>query len=366
MTNIVLPRPSTFALSDGFGLKPNIFSKDNGTLVYERVPVFRSGTFRDSMGYQNTWEQIHMDQMVNNYNYLKDSGVYADVPVRDGHAGWIISNMPGNGVTVGWHTNLVVEEMASPIDGEKYHYLLADYEITDPRAREQINNGTWRNRSAEIGGYNTNAEAEFWPVYQGFAFVDTPAVEGLKFSGANDNSNGRRVYVMMGKGFSVSGTGTGSNDFVRPPQAFSLNGVATTDIVAVQNHINALETFQRETALAGRANFVNGLATANKISVHQVPGLQEFAATLDENQWAAFRKGYDTAAVIPGLAAHASGVTNPDNTAQQTEAEQVAAQYEVWQNIVAMHRMGGATAETIKGTESYKKLIAAGQTVQLP
>lgn len=364
MTNVVLPRPSTFALSDGFGLKPIQYTKDNGVLVYERTPVFRSGTFRDSMGYQNTWEEIHMSQMVDNFNHLKDSGIFADVPVRDGHSGWLISNMPGNGVTVGWHTKLVVEELESPIDGNKYHYLLADYEITDPRAREQIANGTWRNKSAEIGGYLTNAEAEFWPVYQGFAYVDMPAVEGLKFN-ASQNNTGQRLYVMMGKGFSVSGTSTG-NDFVRPPQAFSLNGVPTTDVVAVQNHINTLEAFQRETAAANRSNYVSGLASANKITVHQVAGLQAFAAGLNEEQFKAFQASYDSAPVVPGLANHAAGtVTNANNEGQQTQEQKDQDQYAIWRGIVDMHRKSGQSAETIKGSDSYKKLIAAGQTVEL-
>jgi hypothetical protein len=153
--------------------------KDVSVLVLKDVPVFRSGVFRDSMGFQHTWEPLHMDQMVSHFNLLRNRQIFADVPVRDGHPGWLISGTPGTGKNVGWHTELRTEERTNPTDGVDYTYLLADYEVLDADAIAAIESGLWRNRSSEVGSYTTNAEAEFWPVYQGFAYVDIPAVEGL-------------------------------------------------------------------------------------------------------------------------------------------------------------------------------------------
>jgi hypothetical protein len=139
-------------------------------------PVFRSGTFRDSWGIQTTWEFMHIDQMILNYNHLHDTGIFSEIPVRKGHGSFL--DDPMNSLT-GWHTGLRAEKRESKIDGIEYNYLLASYDIFDEEAAERVAAGDWRNRSAEVGYFLTNAEAEHWPVYQGFAFVDIPAVEGL-------------------------------------------------------------------------------------------------------------------------------------------------------------------------------------------
>jgi hypothetical protein len=171
------------------GSEPRMFKKTEGgktTLILEDVPVFRSGQFRDSMGYQHSWESLHMTQMVTHYEMLRDRQIFAEVPVRDGHPGFLLSGIEGNGKVVGWHTALRTEDRVNPSDGQTYTYLLASYEILDPNAITAIESGLWRNRSSEIGAYLTNTEAEFWPVYQGFAYVDIPAVEGLNgFSKTN-------------------------------------------------------------------------------------------------------------------------------------------------------------------------------------
>jgi hypothetical protein len=153
--------------------------KSDGTtaLILQKVPVFRSGTFRDSMGYQHTWDDIHMQQMVNHWNLLRDRKILESVPVRKGHGGFLSDPMDS---LIGWHTNLVTEKRANPIDGKEYTYLDADFEILDKDAQEKIDSGLWRNLSAEISSYVTNDEMELWPVYSGVAYVDFSAVEGLR------------------------------------------------------------------------------------------------------------------------------------------------------------------------------------------
>jgi hypothetical protein len=140
------------------------------------------------MGFQHTWESLHISDMVRNFEYLRDQHIFEDVPVRDGHPGWLVSGMEGNGKVVGYHASLQDESRTAPHDGQEYNYLLADLEIIDADAMTAIESGLWRSVSSETGAYVTNNEAEYWPVYQGVAYCDIPAVEGLKgFSRATNS-----------------------------------------------------------------------------------------------------------------------------------------------------------------------------------
>lgn len=151
---------------------------DKGTiLVLENVPVFRSGTFRDSMGFQHTWDDIHMMQMKSHYDILTERKFVESFPVRKGHGSFLGEPMDG---LIGWHTKLETEKRTNPVDGVEYTYLLADYEILEPDAINKIESGLWRDLSAEITSWVTNDEMEFWPVYGGVAYVDFSAVEGLR------------------------------------------------------------------------------------------------------------------------------------------------------------------------------------------
>lgn len=370
MSTLTLPKPSVFAFSTGFGLQPTQYRKDNGALVLQRVAVFRSGTFRDSMGYQSTWESIHMKQMIDNWNHLRDGKLFDDIPVRDGHPGWLIHGLPGNGKVVGWHTALATEKLKSPVDDTEYDYILADYEITDPEAAANIENGTWRNRSAEIGTYTTNSEAEFWPVYMGFAYVDIPAVEGLKFRGAN----GVRVHAIQldDKEIGVADnptTAPGKTDSGLPfqlggsaAQVYSINGQQITDPVAVQTHINTLEQFRRDTLEQNRKDFVTGLASNGKITATQVDSLAAFALGLSPEQYDSWTKTYEAAPALSVLQQHGVTVTNPTNTAQGNPQEE---QLKIWEATVQQHKLAGTPKAAIEKTESYKKLVAAGRTPAL-
>jgi hypothetical protein len=157
--------------------------EDKTVLVLQKVPVFRSGSFRDSMGFQHTWDDIHIQQMVNHWNLLRDRKILESVPVRKGHGGFLSDPMDS---LIGWHTDLSAEKRKNPIDDKEYTYLDADFEILDTDAQNAIDSGLWRNLSSEISSYVTNDEMEFWPVYSGVAYVDFPAVEGLReFSKTN-------------------------------------------------------------------------------------------------------------------------------------------------------------------------------------
>ena len=155
---------------------------DVPVMQFKNVPVFRSGTFRDSMGEQLTWSHTHMLEMQNHYHLLRDMGAFEDVMVRAGH-GSFFGDDPLKGV-IGYVTDLRVEKMTSKNDGQEYSVLLADYEILDVDAQAKIGSGLWRNRSAEIGDFITNDDQVYGPTFVGFAYVDRPAVQNLNSFGA--------------------------------------------------------------------------------------------------------------------------------------------------------------------------------------
>lgn len=138
---------------------------DNGTAVVEGIRIFRAGSFRDSMGEQHSWSQAHLEQMVFHFQMLRADGTFPHVPVRHGHPGLFGSG----GEVVGYISAL-------RRDGD---FLVADLELTEPDAVARWQRGTYRARSLEVGMYETNDEAAYWPVVMGLAFVDIPAVEGL-------------------------------------------------------------------------------------------------------------------------------------------------------------------------------------------
>lgn len=375
-TATLTQRATTYAYSSGFfGIKPTFFRKDGSkSLFVNDVAVFRSGTFRDSMGIQNTWEKLHIDQMIANWDHLQTNKIFTDVPIRDGHPGWLIHGLPGNGKTIGYHTSLKTEKRTAPHDNVEYDYILAGFEITDPEAQQNIENGTWRSLSSEIGSYLSNAEAEFWPVYLGVAYVDIPAVEGLKFT----SPNGSRIFD-LGTVASVNSKETGvsenSTQTTPPaqqlpfasdvrPHVFSVNGAQTSDPVAVQNHITALELFRSETVSANRADFVTSLAAGNKILASQVESLTAFAQSLSPEQFAQWCKSFETAGQVPAVTPQAGAVTNQNNGAQSGATAQDE-QYSIWEDTVLAHRMAGTPVDKIKETGSYKSLVAAGRTPQL-
>lgn len=378
---------TTFAVHDGFGRKPKQYKKEteHGTAtVFEGVAVFRSGTFADSMGYENTWESIHLQQMVDNWKHLGESGVFANVPVRDGHPGWIINGQAGNGKVVGWHTNLRVEELEAPHDGAKYHYLLADYEILDEDAANNIAKGLWRNRSSEIGAYRTNNQSEHWPVYMGVAYVDIPAVEGLNFSSPKAGPMGPQVYVMFDskeknvgdtppaapqQGASQPG-GTqqhGAPAAPAQPQVFTVNGQPTSDFAVVQAHIASLEAFRTETTKANRENFVTALAAQNKIPAPQLDAYKKHVGDLTPEQYESFRALHGDMEVPALLGQHAAPASNEGGAAPaaQHAAEGTASEIVILKERVGIHKAAGTAPKTIQAMDSYKRLIELDPSFKL-
>lgn len=339
-----LERMNVRLFQTGLGGSDYTFTKAaDGTAEVEGLKVFKAGTFRDSMGIQNTWDVEHLTQMVFNFDMLRERGVLPNVPVRADHSSSVDK-------LVGWINALRV-------DG---NFLRADYKFTEPDAAEKFDRKTYLNRSAEIGLYETNDEAFYWPVFLGFAFVDLGAVEGLY------SQPERKFTVITDKETAVPESNTQTPPpapaglFNRPtaggteqPVTFSIGGRTVADPVAVQSHISVLEKFQSDAMEAARKGYIESLATDGKIAAPQVDGLKAFADTLSDEQFAAFRTTWDAAPKTGLFERHGNGVSNTDgkqgttDTGQPTEVEELEA-------VVAMHRRSGTP--NIEKLDSFKRL----------
>lgn len=363
---------------------------DQQVLTIENMPVFRSGTFRDSTGWQTTWEALHIQEMVRHFQYLIERGIFADVPVRAGHPSFLGMN-PIHEV-IGYHTALRSEKRHSPVHDADFEYLLADYVILDADAAQKINSGLWRNRSSEIGTYVDNSEAEYAPTYMGVAYVDIPAVESLNSFAKHSNSD---FGIMMEEEMSglpkptppAPAPATGPNtppandgkagEFAgaptpQPPFAFTINGSATTDFAAVQAYVTSLETenaslaeFRANTLKTQREDFVKGLAKDNKIGADQIDAFNAFAAGLDDAQFTAWSGTFASAQPQPILQNHGSQTpagTDPNaGSGQEPEVEEFARHKGV---IRGLHR-ARISADKIKRTAEYKALVAADKDFDL-
>lgn len=378
-----------FTLADGISFKPKLrfAKKDNGSgqeadiLVIEDLPVFRSGTFRDSMGFQHTWEDIHMDQMVSHFDLLRNRGILKDVPTRKGH-GALFGDPIDN--VIGWHTGLRAERRTNQVDGQEYLYLLANFEVLDADAIQKISSGLWRNVSSEVGSWITNNETEFWPVYQGVAYVDFSAVEGLsQFS--NHQGVGSKFSIMLNTDeeipvtqphvapATVPAVPTGPAPTAQPAPAvqqfsaaelsrmnhkFTVNGQEVSDFAAVQAHITNLENAAAETKANNRKNFIKGLAegSAPKILATQIEGIEAYALKMDDASWEAFEKSWNVVSATPILGNHTAGNTGnqgqPTGTPQQNQNDEVS----TLEGIIKQHRMGKMSQTALENTASFKKL----------
>lgn len=367
----------------------------NGTGVIEGIKIFRSGTFKDSMGYQRTWEVEHLEQMIFHFGMLRDRDIFPNVPVRDGHPGIFGSG----GEVIGYLANLTRED----------EFLLSDLEITEPDAFAKWERGTFRARSLEVGMYESNDESAYWPVVMGLAFVDIPAVEGLYSRYSNPARRPERskfhfsqTVVDTDKEMTVAGEQTTTQPGTEAPQtpaapaapsnpqqapadggtatppaapavpeavpsaqhgngtsnstttsSFRVNGQTVADYAAVQAHIDTLETFRRDTMQTARREFVSGLARDNKIGAPQIESLTAHALGLSDAQWDAFRVAYDVAPQVPLFGQHANG---GGGTPSPSATDAVADEIDILEQRLAMHKRAGMTQDNIEKLDSFKRL----------
>lgn len=362
--------------------------------LYEKIPIFRSGVFADSMGYRKEWLPEQMHQMASNFDYLTRTGTFADVPVRVGHPSFLGGN-PLKDV-IGYFTSLDVEERESPIDGDenKYTYLLASYEILDPEADAKIQSGLYRNRSSEIGTFFTNdPETELWPVMMGVAYVDIPAVQGL--NGFAKQNQTETFSIQM------EAPVTGEPNKIEPPKPvlpataeFTLNGtLRTTDFAKVQQHIadvekardefsaqvqsltsenTALKEFKAEQIKAGRDQRLVMLTMSRdgKPPVLTVPELEEerkFCAALDDATFEAYVKKMEDKGGNPLLGQHGYQATDEGYRSGTDTEDAKASEIATLESVIDGFRYSRSmTPERIKETSSFKRLVELNPAYTLP
>lgn len=327
---------------------------DKGTHIVRGLRIFKEGTFKDSMGTSNTWTSLHLDQMILHFRWLSDMGLFSKVPLRSDHSFSTDS-------VIGW----VVGVYRDPIDPT---FLAADIEFTELDAYEKWDRGTYGPRSLEVGVYETNDGAEYWPVVMGLAFVDIPAVEGLHSSSDDKLSFFSHVIVdqeektvtpeewaraanyakalddwsvaanyakacgdwvlavtyaqwvqdaMIAQYMIDQGIPNPGQHAKPTPFKFRINGGEVENPIAVQAHIDQLEAFARETRDATRKDYVTQLGADGKIAGPQVESMTKLALEMTDDQFADFRTSYDAApklgllAPVPTPGDPGGGPTNP-------------------------------------------------------
>lgn len=350
----------------------------------EKMPVFRTGEFKDSMGFSSKWTDMHLEQMVGHYNLLRASGVFADVPIRKGHG-----SLFGDPIDslIGYVTGLSLEKRTSYVDGNEYNYLLADVEIIDPDAQEKINSGLWRNVSSEIGMLEGNDGAEYWPVFKGFAYVDIPAVEGLKeFSKSHTEHRTIIGGTMTETKTPVAGAtpkGDGETKHAAPRNDFMFSiekgEVTTHDYAKVQNYIKDLEgknksladsvaeheKFKAELNEFARAEFVDSLVESGKILAPNKDEALEFAKGMSDDQFESYKKLMGATAPNTLTQDHSIQQDAPVGsaaTAEDAKKERIG----VLREIVSAHKASNPNnMDFVKNTATYKELVELDPSFQL-
>jgi ATP-dependent protease ClpP protease subunit len=137
--------------------------------------------------------------------------------------------------------------------------------------------------------------------------------------------------------------------------SFMVNGVAVTDLKAVQAHIVTLETTQRESKAQARKDFINGLASGNspKILASQIEPIEKLVESMSDEQYSMWVASWDAAPGASLLAPHGGG---GGGTPSGTAAEAAADRVEILKGILSNHLAGGMKPEKIEATASFNEL----------
>lgn len=380
------PRVAFFAQADMLSMKPNFERKQNDfgkeSLFVSGVPIFRSGSFKDSMGELMSFDKFSIDTMINNFNYLKTSGVFPKPVVRRGHPSMFTNDRMQS--VIGYINDLHTENRTAPHDGQNYDYLIAELEIIDDEAKGKIESGLWLNRSMEMGPYESNSGQETYPVVTGVAYVDVPAVEGLNFSknfDANDPIDGILFNYTEDNMTGTPGVQMPTLDFNK--HVFNIGQIETNDFSKVQDYITDLENkfaseqakvtqfetenanlkaenmslkeFQDSVTKDLRNNFVDELAKDGKILESAKDNMKAFASGLNDEQfesWKNTMNGVPTNSLFENHGNQEAGEHDSDKNKDQSE-------FQTEKNIITALKAAGKTADQIKVTSAYQRVIAA-------
>ncbi|USH45010.1 scaffolding protein [Gordonia phage Camerico] len=352
-----------------------MFERDgNSILKLENVPVFRSGSFRDSMGFPHEFDDFAMDSMVRNFDHLYNQEILKDIPVRQGHRGPFTNRMAE---LVGYVIGMRTEKRTAPHDGKEYTYLLADFEILDNEAQGKIKSGLWRNRSAEIGTYVDNRDNEYGPAFLGVAYVDIPAVEGLNGFSRESSDN---VHFMMEDQMTGVATPPVPGTPAAPQFSFELGGQkGITDFAAVQNYISQIEAANVELGnqvtsltterddLKGfkdglfeleKTSFVEQLVKDGKVLAPQKDALISLAKSLSDDQYETWKGSYENVAkqdILENHGGQSQEKTHRDSGDDNKDAAAIAFEQDKKMLRILSSNM---TEDALKNTEAYASAVA--------
>jgi hypothetical protein len=160
-------QPSSVLTSSDAAMLTGLYSEtDKGTYVIHDEKIFKAGKFTASNGKEVECTTDDIDQMIANFELLRDGGLFPNVPIRLDHSASVKD-------VIGYFVSM----------RRVGKFLVADLEITEEQHFSKWLRGTYRSKSVEIGPYVSNDESLYHPVVRGVAFVDLPAVEGLFASG---------------------------------------------------------------------------------------------------------------------------------------------------------------------------------------
>lgn len=355
-TTLELPQtPEVAYFTKGAILGPGVVleERDDGSALLKGLKIFRTGKLTDSAGRSRVWTHDELDAAVENFSLLRDE--LPDVPLRVGH-----TRHPEN---IGGYYQALRRE------GE---FLIGDFEITEPDVVAKIKRRTFRSRSMEIGMFESESHGLRWPVALGLAFVDIPAVSGLyenpvtgkKFTvitpgehpmGQENEPNLYAAYYAQGL---ADGEAQAQAHFAANPPAppeFQCFGASVTDPAAVQAHIVALETFQRESVDNARKDFVASLVRDNKILAPQKEHFEAMALTLTPEQFESFKKGFADLPTNQLLSQYSTGNSEGSGEGGPT-GDATQQRIATIRQIHQFHKMGGMSDDQIKTLDTYREL----------
>lgn len=131
-----------------------------------------------------------------------------------------------------------------------------------------------------------------------------------------------------------------------------VNGVAESDLSAIQAHINSLEAFRDAQRADARAGYVDSLVTDKKIMGPVADSLKALVMSMNDDQFSQFRETYDAMPTLPILGNHGTTASNTESSASTARRERIA----VLEGIVEHHRNSGKTQSLIENLPSWKEL----------
>ncbi|ANA87247.1 capsid maturation protease [Gordonia phage Kampe] len=341
-------------------------------------PIFRSGSFEDSMGELTTFDQFLVETIVRNFDYLKDSKVFERPVVRAGHP-----NTFNNGrmeSVIGYIEDIRTENREAPHDHNTYTYVISDLIILDKDAIAKIESGLYLNRSAEIGPYKDNTGAMVGPVMLGVAYVDIPAIEGLDayekveglegffFSKKPETKDKDMSGSSMPNLFTFKIGGNDTQDFSRvqgyitdlESQKATVDAQfaqAQAELTAKDTEISALKEFKDSASKNARADYVNKLVEDKKILASSKDDTLALFGMYTDDQFEAAKKVYDKMApqaLLNNYGNQAPGEQTTPGGGDETKNKVL----EYNKGIIASLQRIRKPAEVIKKTPAYQTVIA--------